>query len=237
VSARGGTAGPNTTKTILALGAHYDDWVFGIPGTLIKAARKGHRVVVLTLIGDYSNFAPARERSAELRDGCIEIGREYGAELRFLDLKGHHFDATVEETKRVAQVAADVRPDVAFLLWPHDRHGDHVSASRICENALRHAGPLLDQHAYRPPSRLYAYDNGPRHTINFVPETYVDVTQEWPAAMAWLARTMLLAYGQREGRHPALDLKETLAAYRGKTCGVKYAEAVKGLDAYPQEIF
>ena len=237
MSSRAGTAGTSTTKTILALGAHYDDCVFGIPGVLIKAARKGHRVVVLTLIGDYSNFAPTRERSAELQEGCIEIGRGYGAELRFLGLKGHHFDATVEVTKRVARVVADVQPDVAFLLSPHDRHGDHVAASRICENALRHAGPLLDQPAYRPPSRLYAYDNGPRHTIDFVPDTYVDVTDEWPAAMAWLERTMLLAYGQRGDRHPSLDLKETLAAYRGKTCGVRYAEAVKGLDAYPQEIF
>lgn len=131
-------------KTLLALGAHYDDCAFGIPGVLIKAARRGYRVVSLTLIGNYSNFAPAKERSEELKRGCIDISREYGVEMRFLDWKGHEFRDTPEAVAQVARVVAEVRPDVACLLWPHDRHADHVVASRICESALRHAGPLLN---------------------------------------------------------------------------------------------
>jgi LmbE family N-acetylglucosaminyl deacetylase len=242
-------------KALLALGAHYDDCVFGVPGVMVQAARRGYRVVILTLIGDYSNFAPAKDRSAELRDGCIAISREYGAEMRFLDWKGHHFQHTTKRAQEVAQVVAEVRPDVALLLWPHDRHGDHVAASPICESALRHAGPLLDVEGFRPPARMYYYDNGPRHTVGFDPDTYVDVSGEWDAAREWLARFMALAYnsggrgpadaqpdGARSGAdgrgdaHPAVGLKETLAAYRGQTSGVRRAEALWSTNAYPRDV-
>ena len=233
-------------KTLLALGAHYDDCPFGIPGVLIKAARRGCRVVILNQIGDYSNFAPARDRSDALKQGTTEMSAAYGAETRFLEWKGHHFRDTVEAAIEVARVVADVRPDVAFLLWPHDRHQDHVAASRICETALRHAGPLLDVTDYRPP-RAYYYDNGPRHTIGFEPDTYVDVTAEWDAAREWLSRLMRLAYGAPAGRsapperseadaHPAVTLKETVAAYRGAASGVHRAEALRSLNVTPVDI-
>ena len=244
-------------KTLLALGAHYDDCPFGIPGVLIKAAQRGYRVVILNLIGDYSNFAPARDRSEELVRGCAEINRAYGAETRFLGWKGHHFGDTVEAKQEVARVVADVRPEVAFLLWPHDRHQDHLTASRICEAALRHAGPLLGLSGFRPP-RAYYYDNGPRHAIGFEPDTYVDVSSEWPAAEEWLTRLMRLAYGAADGRsapdgpdadrsearsvapdlprHPAVTLKETLALYRGCASGLRHAEALRSLNVTPVDI-
>ena len=223
-------------QTVLALGAHYDDCVFGVPGILVKAARRGCRVVVVSLIGDYANFVPARGRSEALVEGCITIGRDFGAEMRFLDLKGHSFEETVESKLAIARVVAEVRPDVALTLWPHDRHGDHVVAARILEDGLRHAAPLLDDPAVKPPRRLYAYDNGPRHTIGFEPDTYVDVTEEWPKAQEWLARLMALAYGASAGTHPAVEAKEALARYRGLACGTRYAEALRAGNAYPQDV-
>ena len=35
----------------------------------------------------------------------------------------------------------------------------------------------------------------------------------------------------------AVDLKQTLAAYRGKTCGVAYAEALRGYQQSVRDIF
>ena len=102
--------------TLLALGAHYDDCVFGVPGLLVKAARRGYRVVLLALIGDYANFAPAVGREAALRAGSAELCAAHGAELRFLDLKSQHFEVTAETKAAVARAVLDVRPDVALTL-------------------------------------------------------------------------------------------------------------------------
>jgi hypothetical protein len=87
-------------KTILGIGAHYDDCVFGIPGTLLKAVKKNHRVVVLSLIGDYSNWKPAQGRSRELVDGTIQLGKEYGVEMRFFIV--HRDEIQSERGQRAA---------------------------------------------------------------------------------------------------------------------------------------
>ena len=68
-------------KTLLAIGAHYDDCVFGVPGILLQAARKHYRVVVLSLIGDSSNWAPTKGREKECAAGTVAISKDHGAEI------------------------------------------------------------------------------------------------------------------------------------------------------------
>ena len=228
-------------KTILGIGAHYDDCVFGIPGILLKAVRKNYRVVVLSLIGDYSNWKPARGRERDIVDGTVQLGKEHGVEMRFLSFTGMKFDVTEANKRIVAEAVADISADVAFSLWPHDHHPDHEVASALSKVALRQADRLLGRdQPIRLPQRLYQYDNGPRHTIGFEPDTFVDVTTEWPRAIQWLGK--LMAIVRNEPFDPTnLDnsqrLKETLARYRGQTCGVQYAEALRAVNAYPSDVF
>lgn len=225
--------------TLLAIGAHYDDCVFGIPGIMLKAVRKHYRVVILSLIGDYTNWAPVgKGRAQELIDGTKRLSKDYGVEMRYLGYRSMAFQADDEAKRAAAEVVAEVQPEIAFLLWPHDRHPDHESASQISKFALQHGGTVLGR-PVRNPRRIYQFDNGPRHTIGFEPDTFVDVTEEWPAAIEWLGRFMALV--RKEEYNPkqldsAQESKQALASYRGKASGVKFSEALKALVAYPAEI-
>ena len=237
-------SGPQATapQTVLALGAHYDDCPFGISGLLLQAAAKGHSVVVLSLIGDYGNWKPVRGRGPAIVEGTRRIGADYGVESRFLSHASGRVQVTEASIRAVAEVIAEVKPDVAFLLWPRDQHPDHEAASVICSAALRLGDRVLADPftPYAVPRRVYQYDNGPRHTIGFVPNTFVDVTAEFPRSSEWLGRLMALVRDEPYTPGPpdgAQLLRETLLRYRGATCGVAYAEALTSFDAYPQAIF
>jgi N-acetylglucosamine malate deacetylase 1 len=229
----------SATKTILAIGAHYDDCVFGIPGILLQAVHRGHRVVALSLIGDYTNWPPARDRAAELRQVCESLAHYHGIETRFLGFASGRFDLNDETRRATARVVAEVQPDIAFLLWERDRHPDHEAASAISKAALRLAGRILNQEV-RVPRQIYAYDNGPGHTIGFEPDTFVDVSNVWISAMEWLGQ--LMAFVRQKPYDPAapdasVTAKTTLARYRGAACGARYAEAVRAMQTRPAEIF
>ena len=226
--------------TVLAIGAHYDDIVYGIPGTLLQAIDKGHRVVILALLGDYTNWQPVAGRAAALVEETAEIAHYFGAEMRFLDYASMRLrfdDAAIQAT---AEVVVDVAPETAFLLWPDDTHPDHEAASRIAKVALHGANRIIGTDQWRPPRRVYQFDNGPGHTIGFEPNVYVDVSPEWPRATEWLGRTMAAMRGvdyDDRANDPAVDGKRVLAEYRGRACGARYAEAVRSVRNYPRKLF
>lgn len=226
-------------KTLLAIGAHYDDCVFGIPGILLGAVRKHYRVVMLNIIGDYADWSPVKGRADQLLETSTRLAWERGMEVRFLNHASMHFDLSAETKRAVAEVVADVKPDVAFMLWRRDRHPDHEVASALSSAALRQPGAILGSQGARAVRRIYAYDNGPGHTIGFEPDTFVDVSDDWPAAIEWLGQLMaFLRDRPYDPQSPdrAQTVKETLARYRGLACGVQYAEAVRATGAYPREI-
>jgi LmbE family N-acetylglucosaminyl deacetylase len=233
-----GTFGP-AHRTVLAIGAHYDDCVFGIPGILLDAVGKHYRVVILSIIGDYSRWPPVKGRVDQFRETFIRLARERSMEIRLLKYASMQFDVNTETKRAVAEVVADVQPDVAFMLWQRDRHPDHEVASTLSQMALRQPGMILGRDGVKAPGRIYAYDNGPGHTIGFEPNTFVDVTRGWPQAMEWLGQLMAFVLNRPyDPKTPdaAQTAKEALARYRGLTCGVKYAEALWAPNVYPREI-
>lgn len=229
-------------QTILAIGAHYDDCPFGVPGILLQAVASGHRVVILSMIGDYSNWKPVRGRGPDLVEGTRRVNAAFGAESMFLTFASGRIQNADAARRAVADVVAEVAPDVAFVLWPRDQHPDHEAASALSTLAL-HLGDRVLADPFAPfttPKRAYLFDNGPRHTIGFAPDTYVDISAQWPRAIEWLGRLMAVTRNTAYDAS-ALDgaqrLKESIARYRGAACGVTYAEALAAASAYPQTLF
>ena len=228
------------SKTILAIGAHYDDCVFGIPGVLLQAAQKEHRVVILSLIGDYTNWPPVKGRENELKELSQTLAHYHGIETRFLNYASGRFQLNDATTRAVAEVVAEVRPDVAFMLWDKDRHPDHEAASAISKAALKFAGRILDDPKAKVPARIYLYDNGPGHTIGFEPNTYVDVSDQWISALEWLGQLMAVVRNQPYDEFApdaAVTAKTTLARYRGAACGAKVAEALWSMSPRTTQLF
>jgi LmbE family N-acetylglucosaminyl deacetylase len=184
---------------------------------------------VLNLIGDYTNWPPVKGRAAQLLDVSVDLAKERGIEMRFLKHASMGFEPTLQTKRQVAEVVADVQPDTAFMLWRSDRHPDHEAASAIAQAALFQPARLLGTQDVRTPSQAFWFDNGPGHTIDFTPDTFVDVSDDWKAAAEWLGRLMAFVKNIPfdAGNDAALDTKTILAKYRGLACGAKYAEAVR----------
>ena len=224
-------------RTILAIGAHYDDCFFGVPGILLNAVQKGYRVVILSIIGDYTNWAPVgTDRQNVLIQGTKRLCQEKGIEMSFLDYKSMQFGVTSETKRVVCERVSEIEADIGLLLWPNDTHPDHVAASALSNIAFRWSEAVIGKRAHRPEA-LYYYDNGPRHTIGFEPDTFVDIGDVSLEAFAWLGSLMALVQGeQSRAVASAVEAKEKLAAYRGGTCGVKFSEDLKSFNHYPRDI-
>ena len=194
---------------------------------------------MLALIGDYTAWPPVKGRAPQLLEVSRSLAHFHGIEMRFLDFASGRFHVNEATKLAVAKVVADVQPDVAFMLWHHDRHPDHEAASALSKIALSQAGSILADDRVKAPRQIFLYDNGPGHTIGFEPNTFVEVSDTWASAMEWLGELMAFVRDKpRDEAEPDASqlAKITLARYRGASCGAGFAEALWAMHARPVEI-
>ena len=176
-----------SAHTLVAVGAHMDDVYYGAGPILARATRKGHRVVLVTVVSDFSTWAPTTGRENETRRDLYALAEKWGFEQIFLDYAYHQIVPDIELKKRIAEVIEDVRADVVFAHNVDDHWPDHRTCGIATKDAavFRH-GLSGNLNALRTPLVL-AYELGPNQTIHFEPDTFIDVTQDMADYMNMLA--------------------------------------------------
>ncbi len=246
---------PPRKMTILGVSAHMDDCEIGAGGLIAKAVRKGHRVVLINMFSDYSTWAVTKGREKEIREKLVAEAQRIGVEKRFLGGGDAQVALDVETMRRVAEVVVDVKPDITVL---HDRNerdrapSDHATVGAIAEHAVRSANLLLGGLAVRYGREMYAYEVNPQR--DFRPDIFIDISDvlkevvdsinffdalyaESPYAKGWAGKMRSTLKIHSTGQELALgchaETKISGALFRGKQCGLHFAEAYRAVDPMP----
>jgi two-component system response regulator HydG len=146
-------------RSVLAVGAHPDDIVLGIGGSLVHFGSAGFDVTFLCLTsGELGGNATDREHEE------IEAARSLGASVLF----GRLEDGNISQREAIGLIADCVRrlrPTMVFAHDPSDTHQDHVHTG--------HAATV----ACRMVPNLFFYE-GPS-SVAFEPTTVLDVSAVW----------------------------------------------------------
>lgn len=127
-----------TPVDLLAIAAHRDDVELTCGGTLIKAARQGHRTAVLDLTqGEMGTRGSAMERAAEASRAAEVMGLSARENLGLADAAIVNDPATRE---RLARAIRRFRPRIVIAPSTSGRHPDHIVTAQLVRDACFIAG-------------------------------------------------------------------------------------------------
>lgn len=143
---------------ILAIGSHPDDIELGCGGLLIKAARHGHNVSMLTLTRGSASGDP-QQRTKEFRESAKLIGARDFMIGEFEDAK---LAGDMELINYIESYIRKVDPDIILTHSYGDIHHDHRAVATATVEAGRYHSNIL---SYEIPL-----------TRNFSPTVYFDIS-------------------------------------------------------------
>lgn len=115
-------------KTVLAMGAHFDDVEVGIVGTLVEYLNRGHKVYIAILDSDEVRTGDPKIRLKEQLTSLKYMGISPEFLLLFL---ANDADADV------ISKLDDVNPDIVYTLYEKDTHQAHRRCSIIGQSVGR----------------------------------------------------------------------------------------------------
>jgi LmbE family N-acetylglucosaminyl deacetylase len=205
-------------------GAHPDDEVVGMGGTIAKLAQKGHEVFVVIFTKGEEGYAEKklRETISGLRQEEVERVRGILGVKRYelMERPDMGLRNDKETFKETIQLIRKYRPDIVFTHYGVDRHRDHRVASRTVAEAFWQSTEPVSVDLGEPwkPRALYYYEES--HPFKF-PSHIVDITDTFDTKI----RAMKTYTSQLSVAPFIVDGIEGQAIFRGSAIGTKYGEA------------
>ncbi|MBI2193557.1 MAG: PIG-L family deacetylase [Planctomycetes bacterium] len=237
-------------RTVLAVGAHPDDIEFMCAGTLARLRSKGYRIHLVTMTaGDCGSDKLSPEEITGIRLG------EAAASAAVLDASYaccHEKDIQIEYTNAVRRkVLGEIRrvnPSIVLTHPPQDYMADHEITSLVVRDVC-FTGPMKNYMAEvgKPTDGipwLYYWD--PLECKDWTgksvePQFCIDITEslETKAKMLACHDTQRSWLRIQHGMDEYLEKMRQWSAFRGRQCGVGYAEGFRQHlgHAYPQTNF
>lgn len=163
------------TKTVLAIGAHPDDEVLGVGGTLAKHADDGDEVHALILTDGATRQYDDESIVEEKKRAARRCGERLGLEaVHFGDLPDMKLDALphVEVNAVIEELVADVEPEVVYTHSPHEVNSDHCETYESTLVATRPQTSVSAVYAYETPSSTEWVGGS---ESRFTADRYVDI--------------------------------------------------------------
>lgn len=229
---------------VLVVSCHPDDVECYCAGTLIKCVKRGDRVIVCHACkGDKGHVViPPDELTVIRENEAKKAGAMAGIEVisaGFGDLD--IYDNNKASRDKIIDVIRYANPDFIITHNPDDYMPDHSAVSRLVFDASFAA--TLPNHTDYPhrfseengePAKLVPiYYMEPGGGVNFVPDEYVDISEEidlkidmlrcHESQLKWLMD------------HDNVDIADSIrfsARCHGYKCGAEYAEVFKQCKAY-----
>ena len=212
--------------TILVIAPHPDDETLGCGGTLHRHRADGDSVhwLICTEMDPVAGYSEAQRRARDAEIG--QVAELYGfAAVHRLGYPTTRLDTLplAEVIENTAAVFAEVRPDIAYLPFRDDIHGDHriaFDAAAACCKAFRNPD-LREVLVYETLSETGI--NPAPGAAAFRPNHYVDITDhiedKLRALRCFAGELDAFPFPRSE------EAVRALAALRGSECGRAAAEA------------
>lgn len=211
----------------LVFGTHPDDVELFCAGTLLKLIKQNKKIGIIDLTeGELSTRGNLQIRRAETQRSTeiLNISVRENALLEDGNLQN-----LPENRLRLIFFIRKFKPDIVLLPYGHDRHPDHVNASRLVTDACFYSGlTKIDdgQDAFRPRQLIYYY----HHWVQ-EPTFVVDISDEFEAKISAIKayQSQFFSPASKEPEtfisdKAFLESIENRARYFGDQIGVKYGE-------------
>ena len=226
VQAQSGPA-PQSSRVILAIGAHAGDMELTAGQLLIHQHKRGDRVVILQMtLGEGGNpkMTPAAY-GAQKRREALAADSVIGAETIFAPYKDGEIPNDEAVRRYVADIIRQVKPTYVVTHWQKSIHKDHSITSAIVQDAVLLAsleGVQTGHPAHRGLRGIYYADNW-EDGEDFLPYVYVDVSDDMVQWRDAVTRYEFVRGGISSFRY--LDYYDALSVVRGAIAGKQRAVA------------